>query len=127
MSGVRQAMEKLRGVRHIEWALLVAALAAVLLLMSGPQDGADETRTGLEQRMEAVLSSIAGAGEVRVLVNQAEAAFSASGAAVTGVLVVAEGAGDMRVMLELQQAVRALLGVEAEQIEILTMDAGSAG
>lgn len=121
MPGVRQAMEKLRGVRHIEWALLVGALAAVLLLVSGPQDGSGETRTGLEQRMEAVLSSIAGAGEVRVLVNQAETAFATSGAAVTGVLVVAEGAGDMRVMLELQQAVRALLGVETEQIEILTM------
>ncbi len=47
--------------------------------------------------------------------------------AVTGVPAAAEGAGDMRVMLELQQAVRALLGVETEQIEILTMDAGSAG
>ena len=41
--------------------------------------------------------------------------------AVTGVPAAAEGAGDMRVMPELQQAVRALLGVETEQIEILTM------
>ena len=71
--------------------------------------------------MEAVLSSIDGAGEVRVLVNRAEAAFASQTAPVTGVLVVAEGAGNMRVMIGLQQAVQALLGVEAEQIEILAM------
>jgi stage III sporulation protein AG len=37
------------------------------------------------------------------------------------VLVVAEGAGDLKVNMALQRAVQALLDVDAEQIEILTM------
>ena len=40
----------------------------------------------------------------------------------TGVVVVAEGAGDLTVKMELQQAVQALLGVEAQQVEILGME-----
>lgn len=126
MPGVRQAIDRLRGVRHIEWALIAAALAAMLLVMGNPQEAAETSGSGLEQRMESVLSCIRGAGEVRVLVNRSEAAevFASSAAPVTGVLVVAEGAGDMRVAIELQQAVQALLGVEAGQIEILVMREG---
>lgn len=119
MSLIRQAAEKLRGARHIEWVLLAGLLAA-FFLMTG---GAEQTNqsTALEKRMENVLSMIEGAGRVRVLVNEAAAAFSGSDGQAAGVLVVAEGAGDMRVKMELQRAVQALLDVEAEQIEILTM------
>jgi len=121
MPGVRQALMKLRGVRHIEWALIAVGLAALLMMAGDSQDGAAVQSTALEQRMAAVLSCVQGAGEVRVLVNQAEAAFASSGAPVTGVLVVAEGADDVLVSIELQRAVQAVLGVEAERIEILTM------
>ena len=122
MSLIRQAAEKLRGVRPIEWVLLALLLAAAFLLTSAePEDSVGST--ALERRMESVLSMVEGAGRVRVLVNQAEtaAAFSDQSAQAAGVLVVAEGAGDMKVNMELQRAVQALLGVEAGQIEILSM------
>lgn len=123
MSVVRQAAEKLRGARHIEWVLLAVMLAAlVLLLTDEPADSGYES-TSLERRMESVLSSIEGAGRVRVLVNspEATAVFSGGSGSAGGVLVVAEGADDLKVCMELQRAVKALLGVEAGQIEILTM------
>ena len=121
MSFIRQALQKLRGARHIEWALLAGVLAAALLLSGGQQE--NSASTDLERRMENVLSVIEGAGRVRVLVNQTEAAavFSDQSAQPSGVIVVAEGAGNMKVRLELQRAVQALLGVEAGQIEILSM------
>ena len=121
MAGMCQALEKLRGVRHIEWVLIAVGLAAMMLVMGRSQEGTATEQTALERRMESILSSVEGAGEVRVLVNQAEAAFASSGAAVTGVLVVAEGADDVRVSIELQRAVQAVLGVEAARIEIMTM------
>ena len=121
MSLIRQALQKLRGARHIEWALLAGVLAAALLLSGGQQE--HSASTALERRMENVLSMIEGAGRVRVLVNQPETvpAFAEQSGKPSGVIVVAEGAGNMKVNLELQRAVQALLGVEAGQIEILSM------
>ena len=110
-----RALARLRGARRIEWMALLAALAAAVLLLTG----AHEERTqpaSLERRMEAVLSMVEGAGRVRVLVNSPE-----TGGAVSGAVVVAEGAADLRVRLELEQAVRTLLGVESERVEILIM------
>ena len=122
MSVIRQAMDRLRGARHIEWVLLAAVLAA-LLLVTADAPGADVYEsTSLERRMENVLSCIEGTGRVRVLVHSADAAaFASQDGQAAGVLVVAEGAGNLKVNMELQRAVQALLGVEAEQIEILTM------
>ena len=123
MSVIRQAAARLRGARHIEWVLLAAVLAA-LLLVTADAPGADlYESTSLERRMENVLSCIEGAGKVRVRVHSedAAAAFAPQDGQAAGVLVVAEGAGNLRVNMELQRAVQALLGVEAEQIEILTM------
>lgn len=123
MPFIRQVMDRLRGARHIEWVLLALALAAFFLL-TADAPGADlYESTSLERRMENVLSCIEGAGRVRVLVNPgtAAAAFSAQDEQAAGVLVVAEGAGNLKVNMELQRAVQALLGVEARQIEILTM------
>ena len=104
MSALRQALDRLRGARHIEWILLAVALAAAVLLLTDSPDEISDESTALERRMESVLSCIQGAGEVRVLVNSGEAAsaFASSDSSVTGVLVVAEGAGNLRVALELQ-------------------------
>ncbi len=111
---------RLRGMRGLEWLLLAAALAAVLLMMSGGEQQRAES-TALEMRMESVLSCVAGAGQVRVLINGAQsAAFEETPA--TGVVVVAEGADDLRVAMELQKAVQALTGLAAERIEVLGME-----
>lgn len=122
MSFIRQAAARLRGARHIEWVLLAVALAAFLLLTADSPGAGLYESTSLERRMENVLSCIDGAGKVRVLVHSADAAaFSSQDGQASGVLVVAEGAGNLKVNMELQRAVQALLGIEAEQIEILTM------
>ena len=123
MPFIRQVMNRLRGARHIEWVLLTLALAAFFLLTADTPGADSYEATSLERRMENVLSCIEGAGRVRVLVNPgtAAAAFSAQDERAAGVLVVAEGAGNIKVNMELQRAVQALLGVEARQIEILTM------
>jgi len=122
MSVVRQALDRLRGARHIGWLALAAALAALTLLATGGEAGFSGA-TELERRMESVLSCVEGAGRVRVLVSGDEAvpAGSFGQTRSAGVLVVAEGARDLRVKMELQQAVMALLGVDASQIEILGM------
>lgn len=119
MSFIRRALDRLRGVKHIGWVLLAASLAA-LVLAGGGETGLNTGATGLERRMESVLSCVEGAGRVRVLVNgggQEETPRSGQG----GVVVVAEGAGELRVRMELERAVTALLGVESSQIEILGM------
>jgi hypothetical protein len=113
MSGIRQAFERLRAVRHIEWVMLCIACAAVLILMGG--EGRQHGSTQLELRMENVLGCMEGAGEVRVLVNEG------AGGAVVGVVVVAQGARDLRVAMALQQAVQALMDIDAAQIEVLSM------
>ena len=126
MSVFRQAMEKLRGARHIEWVMLAIALAALILLGVGGSSDSGEESTRLERRLESILSCIEGAGRVRVLVHSEEeaAAFAYQEEKTAGVLVVAEGAGNLKVNMELQRAVQALLGLQAEQIEILTMREG---
>lgn len=121
MAGLREALDRLRGARYIEWILLAMAAAAAVLLLTGSPRGGEAGRTELEARMESVLSCVHGAGKVRVLVHSGETTAAFAQAAEPGVVVVAEGAEDIRVALELERAVRALLGVSAGQIEILDM------
>ena len=128
MGTMRRALERLRAVRHIEWALLALLAAAALMLLSGASSDGTTQSGGLERRMEAVLECVQGAGRVRVLVNGSENTDPFSGHAdrsVVGVLVVAEGADDLNVALALGRAVQTLLGVESDQIEILDMQENS--
>ena len=116
----------LRGAKRMEW-IIVLAVAAVLILLVANRNAAEGGQTALEARMEAVLSSGRGAGRVRVLVSENEdtaQAFSAGDNAgdVQGVVIVAEGADDLRVALELSGAAQALLGVDAEKIQVLKME-----
>lgn len=105
----------LRGARRVEIFLILAlaAAAALVIMRGGTTDGAQTT---LEARMERTLSAIDGAGEVKVLINESDAGDG------VGVLVVAEGAGDIRVYISLQNAVRALMDIDASRIEIVKME-----
>ena len=114
----------LKGAKRMEWILLLAVAAALVLLVSN-QGGAGGARTELEARMESVLSQVEGAGRVRVLVSEGEGdaqAFSQQGKSVQGVVIVADGAGDVKVALELSGAAQALLGVDANKIQVLKME-----
>ena len=123
MAVLGRLLERVRGARFLEWALLAIAVAAGILLLPHADSDQSSASTPLEARMESVLSCVKGAGKVRVLVNSQEdaPAFSSASAPVSGVIVVAEGAGNVRVELELLEAVHALLGVDSERIEILAM------
>ncbi len=114
----------LRGAKRMEWIIVLAAAAALILLLTS-QDGTGGDRTALEARMEAVLSAVRGAGRVRVLVAEedgASQAFSQAEAAARGVVIVADGADDLRVALELAGAAQAILGVDADKIQVLKME-----
>ena len=107
---MKQLGEMLKGARRIEFWIAVAAACALLALALG--GGAGSEPVGTEARMERVLSRIEGAGRVTVMLSDAEGAP-------VGAVVAASGADDVRVALELQRAVRALTGLELEQIEIV--------
>lgn len=71
--------------------------------------------TDTERRLEKVLEKIIGAGEVQVMITQTPDGET------LGVLVVAEGAGNISVKIEILRAVKTLLGVNADRIEIIEM------
>ena len=106
--------ERLRGARRIELfaALALAALLALALIGSGGGDPPLE-KTELELRVEGILSTLDGVGEVSAMITQ-----EADGS-VRGALIVAKDLEDMGVYLRLQRAVAALLEVEADRIEII--------
>lgn len=97
------------------------ALAAGILLMLLPTGAKTETisaDTGAskdEQRMEYVLSGIAGAGETRVLYTE------------NGVVVVCDGADNAEVRLNLTNAVAAATGYKTDRIEVLKISNFSIG
>lgn len=118
----------LKSVKHIEWIVVLLLVGAVLLIASNMLPTAEKEKEPeappslsasaepLEARMEATLSLIDGAGDVRVLVNRAEGSD-----AIVGVIVVADGADSLAVRLELSRAVQSLLGVPQSNIEIFAM------
>ena len=117
----------LKGAKRMEWIILLAVGAALILLLSSRTTAPEGQQTVLEARMEAVLSAVRGAGRVRVLVSSGEddsQAFAQQDPkSVRGVVIVADGADDIRVALELSGAAQALLGVDAGKIQVLKMEA----
>ncbi|MDR0896718.1 MAG: hypothetical protein LBN04_02555 [Oscillospiraceae bacterium] len=134
--------------REIAFGLILMGLMGSLLLGGGNLFGGDApaiTTSGdaittegdaLEMRLSRVLSQMAGAGRVEVVIHYAPAAATASsswlsgetpdaGGEPLGVVVVAEGAGDLMVRIELAQAVQTLLRLPADAVEIFKMDAGN--
>jgi len=116
----------IKGAKRMEWIILVAVCAALILLFAS-QSAPEGQKTALEARMEAVLSAVRGAGRVRVLVageGDSQAFAQQDAQAVRGVVIVADGADDVRVALELAAAAQALLGVDADKIQVLKMEGG---
>ena len=132
---VRRLWEKCKGVRHVEWIvlmILVGVAGSFLLQSGGGMAQIESGQTDLEKRLAHVLSAIAGAGEVEVIVHTAQNAaaqpvgsFGAIAASPkvedkpSGVIVVAEGAGDLQVRMNLARAVQTLLGLPASAVEVL--------
>ena len=76
-----------------------------------------------EQRIAEVLSAMAGAGRVEVALYYARETTGSSGEP-TGALVVAQGADDMQVRLNLIRAVRTLLGLPENAVDVFVMEEG---
>ncbi len=120
-------LEKIKAARMGPWMLLAAVCAAAFLLFSvNPLTKSPAvTMTEEEQRLSATLSSIAGAGEIRVSIYYAQAAsaFGGTGARTPiGAVIVAQGAGDVAVRLNLLRAAETLLGLSASQVEVFPME-----
>ena len=86
---------------------------------SDPEASRGEAEEGIEERMESILSSIEGAGKVKVMVIG-----SASDGAPKGVVVVAEGARDIGVRVALESAVTTLTGLDPVCVGVFPMRAG---
>lgn len=110
---MKRFLAEIKGARRIEWFLLIAAAAALLLVSFGETDESSKLRTEHEKRLISVLSGIEGAGHVDAMISEANEH--------TGVLIIAEGAEDLRVYLNLQRAAKTLLDVELADIEIIPL------
>ncbi len=117
--------------------LLLIALVGILLLVvalpTGKSETAVTTDTGkeneskeqVEERLEQVLKSTEGVGEVRVMITETEEKGTfeenSNQCNVQGVVVVAQGAEDAGVKKKIQDIVLALFPIEAHKIEIVKM------
>jgi hypothetical protein len=115
----------LKGAKRLEWIILLAVAAALILIFASRSAPVGE-QTALESRMEAVLSAVRGAGRVKVLVSEgpgdSQTFAQQDTQAVRGVVIVADGADNLRVALDLAGAAQALLGVDADKIQVLKME-----
>ena len=93
-----------------KYPLIVLVVGVLLMLLptgkthspSASKNASDE-----EARMEYVLSSVSGAGEVRSLLSE------------SGAVIVCSGADDARVRLEITNAVCAYTGLTSDRVTIL--------
>ena len=116
-----------------EWGILL--LLGIILLVAGlpvsekagrSTQTQNVEKTGLESRLEELLSSVEGVGKVEVIIMTGdegnEDSFSMSSqTTVTGVLVSAEGAGSAVTVQNIQQAIMALFQIDAHKIRIMKM------
>lgn len=110
---------------------LLLAVAALPVSSKEKRDTQEESteqteNTALERKLEVLLSSVEGVGEVHAMVMTEEekdaGGFYYSGTPrVTGVLIAAKGAGHPVVVREIQEAVQALFQVEAHKIKVMKL------
>lgn len=107
--------ERLRGARRIEWfaALVLLALLALALTGSRLEWPGEHGGTALEKRLESILSRIDGVGPVSVMISE-----DGDGNPI-GALIVAKALEDVRPALEIQIAVRTLLGIDENRIRVI--------
>ncbi|MDR1570646.1 MAG: hypothetical protein LBS72_09190 [Oscillospiraceae bacterium] len=131
MNSYSDWLRKLTSIKGYKWivAIVVLGIAGSLMLTDGNIFvGQTPTLTGtdLETRLEQILSSIEGAGEVRVMVYESNeqttdgwlSSTSTKVGEPTGVVIVADGASDIRVRLELVRAVQTLMGLPASAVNV---------
>ena len=116
----REWMEKLGGQKSL-WLLgflLAAGILLIALSYTRPEGQTQNAKKDtvlvqaeVETRLAHLLSQIAGAGQVEVLVME-------DGEDVRGVLIVADGANELTVRTELMRAAMTALDVPASSVEV---------
>ena len=104
-------------IRRSGMLLGVAAMAVLLMIYAENRTVSDISNTSTENRLRSVLSSVKGAGDVELMVNEAE------NGEIIGVCVLTPNANDVATVFRIQRAVRTALGVENERIEVIMMEA----
>lgn len=109
------------------WFACALGILAVLMALGGGETADAQSRS--EKRIAEVLSAISGAGKVEVALFYAQESRDALGAAQTsaaptGAVVVAQGAADVAVRLQLIRAVRTLLGLPENAVDVFVMEEG---
>ena len=101
------------------WLAAALALAALCLVFSS---GGSQTASQEERRIAEVLSAISGVGKVEVvLYHNRQNAFEDDNLP-TGAVVVAQGAEDVEVRLQLIRAVRTLLSLPENAVDVFAME-----
>ncbi len=104
-------------------ALVIIAAMALMLLLASQNDSAQS----LESRIGRTLSMVDGAGRVEVTIRVQE--IQSSGGMLgtrqmekmpIGAVAVAQGADDPLVVMQLQEALCALLGLPAASVSVIT-------
>lgn len=122
---------KEKGSKYIVF-ILVGLLILIMCIptdsdpVSSIQEDSRSSEEGLEGRLEKVLSSMEGVGEVKVMINTQGDAESLFGSAdpegkVYGIVVVAEGAGNPTINARISDAVKALFSIDVHKISIVKM------
>jgi len=108
---MKRFLEEIKGAKKLEWFLLAAAISILLLACLGKNDSSSALRSESEKRLISALNRIEGIGRADALISSEDG--------YTRVLVIAEGVDDMNVYLNIQHAVRTIVGIELSNIEIV--------
>lgn len=96
--------------------LLLLAMTAALLLLVMDNRPEYTSETPLELRLQAILNGVLGAGDVRLMVNEAP------DGEIIGVCVLSDAADDVAAVLRIQRAVQTALGIDNDRIEVIRME-----
>lgn len=123
----KSLIEKIKTVKPMQWLVLFVFLCVCVSMML--KDVETSVASQEEKRIAAILSAIEGAGKTEVALyyrqaNDTQSVFSSGTAPASpiGAVIVSEGAGDITVRLSLIRAVRTLLGLSEDAVEVFTMD-----
>lgn len=129
---MKQVMEKIKSSCTPALLVLLALAAVWMLSLSGRTESSGMTQ--FEARISRTLSQTEGAGDVKVVIrtvkqSQQSKSLSLYGGGTEeipcGAVAAAEGANDPLVRMKLTQALCALLGLHASQVEVVSMNGGT--
>ena len=100
----------------------LAGVFALLALMLALLPEGTQTASQQEKRIAEVLGAIEGAGRVEIVLFDASPKAYGENGSPTGAVVVAEGADDLAVRLQLIRAVRTLLSLPENAVDVFAME-----